>query len=82
MSIAFSPEGKYTQTLVYQGRGTTSSSEGTWTVDADGKRIRLDPTSKDATDSWVEVVSPNEVRMLDADGKPISSQLNGTLVRR
>ena len=80
-SIAFSPEGKYTQTLRYQERENSSVSEGNWTLDADGKRILLDPTSKDESDSWVEVVSPTEVRMLDGEGKPIDSGLNYSLKR-
>ncbi|QIL20431.1 copper resistance protein NlpE [Thermomonas sp. HDW16] len=80
-SIAFSPEGKYTQTLRYQERENSSVSEGNWTLDADGKRILLDPTSKEESDSWVEVVSPTEVRMLDGEGKPIDSGLNYSLKR-
>ena len=80
-SIAFTPEGKYTQTLRYQERENSSVSDGNWTLDADGKRILLDPNSKEESDSWVEVVSPNEVRMLDIEGKPIESDLNYSLKR-
>ena len=40
-----------------------------------------DAGSKEESDSWVEVVSPNEVRMLDIEGKPIESDLNYSLKR-
>lgn len=81
-SIAFAADGKYTQTMVYQERGTTAASEGSWQLDADGKRILLDPSSKDDVDSWIEVLSPTQIRMLDGEGKPIVGELNFTLTRR
>ncbi|HTL15029.1 MAG TPA: copper resistance protein NlpE [Thermomonas sp.] len=82
MSLAFTPEGRYQQTLRYQERDTSSASDGTWTLDADGRRIHLDPTDKGAQDSWVEIVSPTELRLLDAEGKPIDSTLDYGLRRR
>ena len=82
MSVSFSPDGKYTETLVYRERDTTDLSQGTWSVAADGKRITLDPDSKDEMDGLMEIVSPTEIRMLDAEGKAIESGLNYTLTRR
>ena len=82
MSVAFEPAGKYTQTMVYRERDTTDLTQGTWTVAADGKRITLDPDSKDEMDGLMEIVSPTEIRMLDAEGKAIESGLNYTLTRR
>ena len=82
MSVTFSADGKYTQTMVYRERDTTDLEQGTWTVAADGKRITLDPESKDDVDGLMEIVSPSEVRMLDAEGNAIESGLNYTLTRR
>ena len=82
MSVTFSADGKYTQTMVYRERDTTDLSEGTWSAAADGKRITLDPESKDDVDGLMEIVSPSEVRMLDAEGNAIESGLNYTLTRR
>ena len=82
MSVTFSADGKYTQTMVYRERDTTDLEQGTWTVAADGKRLTLDPQSKDSRDSLMEVVSPTQVRMLDAEGKAIDNGLDYTLTRR
>ena len=82
MSVAFEPDGKYTQTMVYRERDTTDVSQGTWSVAADGKRITLDPDSKDEMDGQMELLSPTQVRMLDAEGNAIESGLNYTLTRR
>ena len=81
-SIAFAADGRYTETMVYRERDTTAVSEGTWSVAADGKRLLLDPTDKGASDAFLEIVSANAVRMLDADGKAIASGLDYTLRRR
>ena len=48
---------------------------------ADGKRLLLDPDTKDAADRRFEIVSKDEVRMLDTEGKPIASELNYSLRR-
>ena len=81
LTITFKGDGSYTSQNVYQERDTSFDSSGTWTVEEAGKRIRLDPNSKDEQDRLLEVVSNDEVRMLDADGKAIESGLNYTLTR-
>ncbi|GAB1407193.1 hypothetical protein MASR1M8_11120 [Thermomonas brevis] len=82
MSVAFAADGTYTQTMVYRERDTTDLSQGTWRVAADGKRITLDPQHKDEMDGLMEILSPTEVRMLDAEGNAIESGMNYTLTRR
>jgi len=80
-TLTLAADGRYTTHDVYQERDASFDSSGTWTVEEAGKRIRLDPNSKDEQDRLLEVVSNDEVRMLDADGKAIESGLNYTLTR-
>lgn len=82
MSVAFTPDGKYTQTMVYRERDTTDLSQGTWAVSADGTRITLKPEDQGGMDGLMEILSPTEVRMLDAEGKAIDNGLNYTLTKR
>ena len=80
-TLTLEADGSYATHDVYQERDTSFDSSGTWTVEEAGRRIRLDPNSKDEQDRLYEVVSNDELRMLDADGNPIESGLNYTLVR-
>ena len=81
LTITLKGDGSYTSRNVYQERDTSFDSSGTWTVEEAGKRIRLDPNSKDEQDRVFEVVSDDELRMLDIEGNPIESGLNYTLAR-
>jgi uncharacterized lipoprotein NlpE involved in copper resistance len=74
-------DGSYATHDVYQERDASFDSAGTWTVEEAGKRIRLDPNSKDEVDRLYEVVSNDELRMLDGDGKAIESGLDYSLRR-
>ena len=82
-SIAFTPEGGYTMSEIYQdSEGSSFTGKGTWTVREDGKSVLLDSEDKDERDRAFEVVSPTELRMLDQAGKPIDSTLDYSLRRR
>jgi len=82
-SIAFTPEGGYTMSEVYQDSDASSfTAKGTWTVEEDGKTLLLDPEDKHELDRWYEVLSATELRALDKDGKPIDSKLDYSLRRR
>ena len=82
-SIAFTPEGGYTMSEVYQdSEGSSFTGNGTWTVREDGKSVLLDPEDKDERDRAFEVVSSSELRLLDASGKPADSGLGYSLRRR
>ena len=74
-------DGTFKLRETYQERGAPINSAGTWTIDADGKHLLLDPDRKDADDRHFEIVSKDEVRMLDTEGKPIASELNYSLRR-
>lgn len=74
-------DGAFTLSETYQDRDTTSETRGTWTLDADGTRLLLDPETKEGADRHFEIVSKDEIRMLDAEGKPIASEHNYSLRR-
>jgi copper homeostasis protein (lipoprotein) len=75
-------DGSYATHDAYQESDNASfDSTGTWTVEEAGKRIRLDPNSKDEQDRLYEVVSNDELRMLDIEGKAIESGLDYSLRR-
>lgn len=80
-TIELKADGSYATHDVYQERDASFDSAGTWTVEEAGKRIRLDPNSKDEVDRLYEVVSNDELRMLDGDGKAIESGLDYSLHR-
>ncbi|MHB8911809.1 MAG: copper resistance protein NlpE N-terminal domain-containing protein [Lysobacter sp.] len=53
--------------------------DGSWTAEADGAQIRLDPDSKAEPDRLYAVVGKDEIRPLDSAGQPIEG---GTGLRR
>lgn len=75
-------DGRYRLSETYQHETDAPvESDGTWTAEADGKRIRLDPSSKNDDDRLYQVVSNDELRMLGEDGAPIEGELNYSLQR-
>lgn len=48
--------------------------DGTWTVEAGNKQIRLDPNTKAQEDRLFAIVGQDELGPLDASGKPASGQ--------
>lgn len=79
-SLQISDDGTFTLTETRQDRGATET-RGTWAVDADGKRLLLDPDTKETPDRHYELVSNAEIRALDPDGNPIATQANLSLRR-
>lgn len=79
-SVEIRADGTYSQAEVRQGSEATRSP-GTWTVDADGGQLLLDPDSKDADDRRFAIVSRDEIRLLDADGAPLAGDGNTSLRR-
>ena len=68
--------GGSTVTLIADGtfslKDADAAFDGSWTVEADGARIRLDPNSKAEPDRLFAVGGQDEIRPLDADGQPIA----------
>lgn len=80
--IEFKADGSYAVEETYQGKKDGAfKGDGTWTAEEDGKRLRLDPNSKTDPDRLFEVVSHEEIRQLDTEGKAIASQANLSLKR-
>src|SRR3546814_40321 len=81
-TLELGADGTYSLHDAYrESDGATNDATGTWTVEEAGKRIRLDPNSKQDQDRLYEVVSDDELRMLDIDGNPIESGLDYSLRR-
>lgn len=76
-------DGNFKLTETYQERkGDPSVLDGSWTAEEEGKRVRLDPNSKSDQDRLYEIVSNDEIRQLDGEGKAIDSQLPYNLKRQ
>ena len=82
-TIAFTPEGGYTLSEVYQdGEASSFVTRGTWTVKEDGKTLLLDPEDKEEFDRWYQLASPTELRAMDREGKAIAGRPEHSLKRR
>jgi copper homeostasis protein (lipoprotein) len=80
--IEFKADGSYAIDETYQGKKDgNAKGDGSWTAEQDGKQLRLDPNSKSDSDRLFEVVSHDEIRQLDQQGKPIDSKANSSLKR-
>lgn len=80
-SVRIDDDGTFRLTETWRDRDTRTETAGTWTVDADGTRLQLDPDSKEAADRWFEIVSRDEIRMLDTNGEAIAGTPNTSLRR-
>ncbi|WP_457020043.1 copper resistance protein NlpE N-terminal domain-containing protein [Luteimonas sp. A482] len=70
-SVEIRADGTYSQAEVQQG-AEAARATGTWTVNADGSQLLLDPETKQADDRRFAIVSRDEIRLLDADGAPLA----------
>ena len=71
--------GGSTVTLVADGtfslKNADAAFDGSWTAEADGARIRLDPNSKAEPDRLFAVGSQDEIHPLDAGGQPVEGSI-------
>lgn len=80
--LVLAADGTYTITETYQERPVEPlKGDGTWTVEDGDQRLRLDPNSKSSDDRLFAILSPDEIRQLDRDGKAIESALPYNLKR-
>ena len=80
--VTLNADGTFTLLETYQDRKVkTTPVDGTWTVEADDKHIRLDPNSKTESDRLYEILSSDEIRLLDQVGKHIEGDLSYNLKR-
>lgn len=82
--VDLNPDGTFRLVETYQGQADGGPFEitGTWTAENAGKQILLDPDSKSEPDHRYDIVSPDEIRMLDLEGKPTASAQNNSLHRQ
>ncbi|HEU4992217.1 MAG TPA: copper resistance protein NlpE [Luteimonas sp.] len=73
-TLVLSGDGTFVQTDTYRERpGAANVVQGNWSLESDGRRVRLDPGSKDAADRLYEV-DGRGLRLLDDEGKPIDGK--------
>ncbi len=70
-TLELKADGSYllSETFIGQPGGATKV-DGTWTVEADDKHIRLDPNTKAADDRLYAIAANDRISQLGADGKP------------
>ncbi|MGQ4659113.1 copper resistance protein NlpE N-terminal domain-containing protein [Lysobacter sp. F6437] len=82
-TLVLNPDGTYDIDEAYQDSdGVVAKMDGTWTVEADDRQIRLDPNSKSEQDRLYAITSNEEITMLDLEGKPAASGLDYSLDRQ
>ena len=64
-SITFTSDGSFT--LIEESVDAEPPIEGTWTLESDGRHLRLDPHSKAESDRVYELVSNDELRADDGE---------------
>ena len=80
--IVLAADGTYTITESYRERSAPQiKGDGTWTVEENNQRLRLDPNSKSDNDRLFAILSRDGIRQLDMEGKPIDSSLPYDLTR-
>jgi copper homeostasis protein (lipoprotein) len=80
-TISLKPDGTYTVHETYRGKPDSLDSDGTWTAEENGQRVRLDPNSKSEQDRLFAVKSSDEIESLDAEGKPLTTNTPHALKR-
>lgn len=82
-TLELAADGTYRITEVYQEEDVAPREmDGTWTVEADDRQIRLDPNSKAEPDRLFEINSEQQITQLDLEGQPIASGLDHSLARQ
>jgi copper homeostasis protein (lipoprotein) len=80
--IVLAGDGTYAISESYEERSAPElKGDGTWTVEEGNQRLRLDPNSKSDPDRLFAILSHDEIRQLDLEGKPIESTLPYNLKR-
>jgi hypothetical protein len=64
-SLSISADGTYVLTVRAESAGADLSSGGTWTVQADGRELLLDPEDKSEPDRLYRIVSNDRLRADD-----------------
>jgi copper homeostasis protein (lipoprotein) len=69
--VELKADGSYTQKDLYMGKpDANTSTDGKWTLEESGKRLRLVPGGHDDRAQLYGVTSDDQLQMLDRDGNP------------
>jgi len=74
-------DGRFALAETRQGGSDRIETTGTWTVDAAGERLLLDPDSKRDSDRRFAIASGSELQLLDDAGNPPAGSGNLSLRR-
>ena len=66
-SLAIEADGNYTLTVRAESADADLTSSGTWTVQADGRELLLDPEDKSEPDRVYRIVSNDRLRATEGD---------------
>lgn len=70
-TLELKPDGTFQLAEVHQQKAASNTKiDGTWTVEADDKHIRLDPNTKAEQDRLYAITSNEQIDQLGADGQP------------
>lgn len=75
-------DGSYLLHSAYQERDSAFDDKGVWQVEQEQQRIQLQPENKTDPASYYQIVSKDELKMMDGEGKPVDSPLNYSLKRK
>jgi len=75
-SLEIGADGTYRLSVQAESAKAELASEGTWTVEANGKQILLDPSSKAEADRLYDIVSHDELRAVEG-GQNLSREGSG-----
>lgn len=82
-TLVLNPDGSYDITEAYQDQdGPPAVMDGTWTAEAGGQQIRLDPNSKAEQDRLFAIASQQQLTQLDLQGQPVEGGLDYSLDRQ
>ena len=82
-TLVLNPDGSYAISEAYQDEpGPAIEMDGTWTAEANGQRIRLDPNSKTEQDRLFAIASQQQITQLDPEGRAVESGLDYSLSRQ
>ena len=82
-TLVLAADGTYELTEAYrEDPGPAIGTDGSWSVEEDDTRIRLDPASKAAEDRLLEIESRDRVVFLTPAGEPTDSGLDYGLERQ
>lgn len=81
-TLELKPDGSFLLKEAFLGQaGAPTKVDGTWTVEAGDKHIRLDPNTKAEADRLYAISAHDRIAQLGADGKPPSGGVDQSLKR-